>query len=326
MTCARSDIVETDKVGIYHCTSRCVRRAFLCGKDPYTGKSFEHRRKWIRQRLCFLVGIFGIEVMAYAIMSDHLHSLLRIRPDLVRKWSDQEVARRWLLLFPRPRMEGEPETPTQDEIDAIASLPKLVKLYRERLSSISWFNRCLKENIARRANEEDGCTGHFWEGRFKSPRVYDVAGILACGVYVDLNPVRAGMAKTPEQSDHTSVQDRIFEYQGSAPARHKGWPKIPLVSIPEMTENRVTLPEYIKLVDETGRLLVSGKASISPELAPILERLQISSEHWIETTKNLGRMFRRVIGPVAQLEKAAKRAQKCWFQGMSSARLAFASN
>lgn len=326
MTCARRDIVDPKQVATYHCMSRCVRRAFLCGKDRFSGKSFEHRRKWIRSRLCFLVGIFGIEVMAYAVMSDHLHSLLRSRPDVVRRWSDEEVARRWRLLFPLRRTRGQPANPSEEEIQAITLQPKLVALYRERLSSISWFNRCLNENIARRANEEDDCTGRFWEGRFKCQRALDVAGILACGVYVDLNPVRAGMAKTPEQSDHTSIQDRIFEYQASAPARHKGWAKIPLVSIPEMTEHRLTLPEYIKLVDETGRRLVSGKARVCPELAPILERLQISSEHWVETTKNLGRLFRRVVGPVEPMERAAAAAKKCWFQGVRSARLAFATD
>ena len=323
MTCARREIVDPKQPGIYHCTSRCVRRAFLCGNDPLSGKSFEHRREWIRSRLRTLVDIFAIEVVAYAVMNNHLHSLLRTRPDIARDWSNEEVARRWRSLFPLRRVKGKPATPSKEELDAILSQPALVARYRKRLSCLSWFNRCLNENIARRANHEDECKGRFWEGRFKCQRVYDVAGILACSVYVDLNPIRAGIARTPEQSDHTSIQDRIFEYQRSAPARCRAWAKIPLVSIAEVSKRSLTLPEYIKLVDETGRLIVEGKGSISEELAPILQRLNISGAHWVETTKSLGRMFRRVVGPVQRIKTAAARANKNWFHGLSSARVAF---
>ena len=81
MTYARSEIVDSEKVTNYHCVSRCVRRAFLCGKDALTGQSFDHRREWIRARLSNLVNIFAVEVIAYAAMSNHLHSLIRTRPD-----------------------------------------------------------------------------------------------------------------------------------------------------------------------------------------------------------------------------------------------------
>ena len=79
-TGARSEVYDPKKIGVYHCTSRCVRRAYLCGDDEVTGKSFEHRRGWIRERLTFLAGIFAIEICAYAVMSNHLHSLLKTRP------------------------------------------------------------------------------------------------------------------------------------------------------------------------------------------------------------------------------------------------------
>ncbi len=82
---------------------RCVRRAFLCGKDPLTGKSFEHRRGWIRNRLELLASVFGIDCLTYTVMSNHLHVVLRSRPDVVKEWSDDEVARRWWRLFPKRR-------------------------------------------------------------------------------------------------------------------------------------------------------------------------------------------------------------------------------
>ena len=64
------------------------------------------------------------------------------------------------------------------------------------------------------SNKEDECTGRFWEGRFKAQRITDEAGLLACAMYVDLNPVRAAMAQSPEESLHTSAYDRIHAEHG----------------------------------------------------------------------------------------------------------------
>ncbi|MFP4352180.1 MAG: transposase, partial [Puniceicoccaceae bacterium] len=79
--------------------SRCVRRAFLCGLDSYTGKDYGHRREWVRGRVKELSGLFGVEVFSYAVMSNHLHVVLRTRPDWVEEWSGDEVAERWCRLF-----------------------------------------------------------------------------------------------------------------------------------------------------------------------------------------------------------------------------------
>ena len=324
MTYARSEVVEKGVVATYHCIARCVRRAFLCGEDEFSGKSFEHRREWIRSRLSCLAEIFAVEVIAYSVMSNHLHSVIKVRPDLTKSWTNEEVAKRWLTLFPRHRKkDGTPKKPTEVEIVAITVQKELVELYRERLSDISWFNRCLNENIAKRANFEDRCKGRFWEGRFKCQRIYDVAGVIACSAYVDLNPVRAGMAKTPEKSDHTSIQDRIFERGKKAPAKYSKWTKVPLLSIEEATEKVITLDEYLKLVDETGRVIVEGKASISPEIAPILERLEINETEWVSSTEFFREKFRRIVGTEERLKKAAKRAKKSWFHGIRAARALF---
>jgi hypothetical protein len=75
--------------------------------------------------------------------------------------------------------------------------------------------RALAEPIARLANRQDECTGRFWEGRFKAQRIVDEAGLLACAMYVDLNPVRAAMANSPDRSVHTSAYDRIEAEKGS---------------------------------------------------------------------------------------------------------------
>lgn len=323
MTLARGEIVNQTEIGVYHCVSRCVRRAFLCGLDPYVGKSFEHRREWVRSRLSILIDVFAIEVISYAIMNNHLHSLLRTRPDISQEWSDEEVARRWITLFPRRRKKGEQEQSEALRIEAILAQPKEVARYRKRLSSISWFNGCLNEHIARRANKEDDCKGRFWEGRFKCQRVFDTAGIVACSSYIDLNPVRAGKATALEDSDYTSIQDRIATLTEKTHENHSKNATIPLVPIPDATAGSLTLVEYIKLVDETGRLIVKGKASISNELLPILDRLNISSNHWVETTLSFSKLFRRVVGPPQRIEEAAKAVDKNWFHGLSSAKIAF---
>ena len=241
-----------DEIGVYHCIQRVVRRAFLCGVDPVTGSSFDHRRDWIRDRLEYLAGLFSVEIAAFAVMSNHVHVILRNRPDVVAVWSNEDVARRWLTLFPgrvgsKPQPASAPVIPPagrwtgridsagrsatpagagpSDPLDlAVAALSAdaaMMSTIRGRLSSLSWFMRCLSEPIARRANKEDQCSGHFWEGRFKSQRLLDEAALLACSVYVDLNPIRAGLADRPETSKLTSAHERImalFQDISSAPS------------------------------------------------------------------------------------------------------------
>ena len=168
MTVPRKELVDETLANYYHCWSRCVRRAYLCGFDEVTGINFEHRRGWIESRLALLAKAFAVEIAAYAVMSTHVHSVLRNRPDIARTWSPEEVARRWLLVFPVCKGTENPKKALQERIAAIAMNPGLVRVYRARLSSISWFQRCLNEWIARRANAEDKCTGRFWEGRFRS--------------------------------------------------------------------------------------------------------------------------------------------------------------
>ena len=99
-TYARSQIVVEDQVGVYHCIARCVRRAFLCGLDPYTGQDYSHRKVWILDRLRELAGLFAIEVCGYSVMSNHLHLVLRIRPDIAAQWPADEIAQRWCRIFP----------------------------------------------------------------------------------------------------------------------------------------------------------------------------------------------------------------------------------
>lgn len=320
MTQARRELYDCETPGYYHCISRCVRRAFLCGFDRYLGKSFNHRKKWIKRRLKQLLKIFAIDCFGYAVLENHLHTGLHNRPDRAAQWSDEEVARRWRKLFPRRTdSRGRSEEPNEEEISAITADKKLVELYRKRLSDISWFNRCLNENIARRANAEDNCTGRFWEGRFKSVKLESRGAILACCVYIDLNRIRAGTAKTLEESDFTSVQDRIARLLG------QNSEELPdLVPIAHVTSEELTEERYVHLVDETGRLIKDGCGAISSELSPILTRLGISSRGWVLNACSQESLFKRVIGSTQNLRKLAANIGKKWLHGIHSAKIVFA--
>jgi len=157
----------------------------------------------VRDRLEELASIFAVEVCGFAVMANHLHVVLRLRPDLAAGFADEELAARWWRLYPKRREEDRtPCEPTPLDLDRVledrgGGATRRQEL-RGRLGSLSWFMRCLAEPIARRANREDGCTGRFWEGRFKSQALLDEGAMLTCGIYVELNPIRAGLAPTPD--------------------------------------------------------------------------------------------------------------------------------
>jgi REP element-mobilizing transposase RayT len=210
-SCPRSQVIAPNEPGVYHCYNRCVRRAFLCGVDSVTGQSFEHRKEWIQLRLELLAVSFGIEVCDFALLDNHIHLILRTRPEIVAAWDDREVALRWWRICPTRRDErGEAPEPLPCELNLWLDDRKQMTELRGRLSSISWFMRLLCQKIARMANDEDQIRGKFWESRFKAQPLLDEQAVLACSMYVNLNPIRAGKAQTPEESRFTSVYERIL--------------------------------------------------------------------------------------------------------------------
>jgi len=244
----RSMTVDPGAPRFYHCVSRCVRRAWLCGDDPVTGRNFDHRRGWIEARLLHLAESFPVSLYAWAVMSNHTHVVLRIDPGAADTWSDEEVARRWARLS--RSIEPRSETEQEWRVRVLLMQPDRLVELRRRLGSLSWFMRFLNEAIARAANAEDDCTGRFWEGRFKCQALLDEAAVLACMVYVDLNPIRAGVAEALEDSDFTSIQRRLRAMKSGAVR-----PDAPLRPMtgtgtcgPEMT-----LQAYVELVSRTGR-------------------------------------------------------------------------
>ena len=326
-----------------------MRRAFLCGEDAISGKSYDHRKQWIRERLEFLASIFGIDLLTYTVMSNHLHLVLRSRPDVVAAWSNQEVVARYWRLHPQRKNEdGSAADPTDAELNIWLNDAVGMKQIRQRLSDISWWMGRLSQKIAVKANHEDKCTGRFWEGRYKSQALLDEASILACAMYVDLNPIRAAIAQTPETSDYTGAKDRLDDlksatsplvtlqpthaWERSGQGAKSGW--LSPIEIDEASDPigadmaqlsghdarrasskgflNLTLEFYLDLLDWTGRNLAAGKRGAIPDhLEPILQRIGIVSSGWCDLIQQFGRLFKRAVGsPQALTNEAKARGQK----------------
>ena len=307
----RKSLINLSDTPYYHCVSRCVRRAYLCGEDYQTGRSYEHRRQWVEDRLLFLAEVFCVDVCAYAVMSNHTHVVLRINKQKADSLDVKDVIRRWhrlyrgMLLSQRYIDDAESTTLSNAEIETVHSL---AEIYRKRLYDISWFMRLLNEYIARRANKEDECTGHFWEGRFKSQALLDESSLAACMAYVDLNPVRACLANTPEESDHTSIQKRINA------AKWNKQPK-PLLPFTGNTRNKMTdglpfqLQDYIELVELSGRHLKPNKKGKIDDLAsPILTRVGLANNDWEEMVTGIETIFKSSVSFEKYIRQSRKHA------------------
>lgn len=206
----RSLAMPLDEVGVYHCFNRCVQQAYLCGYDREKQIDYSHRKAWMRDKLRQLAGAFAVDLFKYSLMDNHLHLIVRNRPDLVRMWTDQEVVRRWWQVCPeRVESDGSAAEPQAVELEHWLNDADRVMELRARLSNPSWLMRIWCSYIGRRANRETDKGGRFFAERYKSVRLLDEAAVLACAFYIDLNPVRACRAETPEQSAYTSVSDRI---------------------------------------------------------------------------------------------------------------------
>ncbi len=306
MPTARKNIISLDATPYYHVTARCVRRAFLCGVDAVSGNSYEHRRQWIEDRILELSQIFAIEICAFAVMSNHFHIVLHIDKATSCQWTDLEVCQRWHQLCKGTLLTQKFEQ--GESLSAVEHEAVSIKLdeWRLRLCSVSWFMKLLNEPIAREANREDHCSGKFWESRFKSQALLDEKALAACMAYVDLNPIRALMADTPEHSDHTSIQMRVKSLNQQNFQQPINL--MPFVGNPREPMPRglpFKLDDYLSLVDWTGRIIRDDKrGSINNNLPPILERLDIDQKHWIFMTTKFESTFKSMVGGWYDLKKA----------------------
>lgn len=340
MTMARRDIVgEEGARGVFHCIVRCVRRSFLCGNDAYSGRNYDHRKEWIRERLSLLSAAFGVEVLTYSVMSNHMHLVLSVRPDSVALWSDDEVAHRWLSVYLPQHINENREKVyevRQRDIDSLLENPVRLLKIRQRLSSLSWYMKALNEHISRRSNKEDGCKGRFWESRFKCQRLVDEASILACMCYVDLNPVRAKVAEGLEDSVFTGAYERTTALKangksdGTADVRIQSENNLAatiarrneLVDLNGSDTPFSMLNElgYLKLLDWTGRQIRSGKPGyIRPEVRSLLEGIDLNADEWVASVTRYNSLFGSIVGHVDQLQKVAVQTGRRWLKGCRKA-------
>lgn len=348
MTKARSTQISLSDTPFYHCYSRCVRRAFLCGFDRVNGVDYAHRKQWIVSRMRQLTSVFCLDLCAYAVMDNHYHVVLRVDSQSADALSVSEVLERWSSLFSGSVLVQRFLSAERDAMSPaeIAKVHEIAEELRERLVNISWFMRCLNEFIARMANKEDGCKGRFWEGRFKSQALLDDVAVLACMAYVDLNPVRAGIAETPEGSDFTSIQERIHRHQAafidqlatqqrdnidtaesSPDSLNNHRPLLDFIGNERQDQANginYTLEDYCQLVDWTGRAIIDGKrGSIPADIPPILTRLSVDPAQWVKTVQQFQRRYPNMAGNLEKLQAMCKQLGLRWMHGVAESRLLY---
>ena len=343
---SRRKLLGERRIADFHCWNRCVRRAFLCGQDPLSRKDLSHRRDWIVNREQQLAALFAIEVTFHTEMSNHLHLVLRTRPDIAKRWSAEEVARRWLTITRLAKcLSDDLPQPTPEQVQELVQNKKRIQKLRRRLSKISWFMGILCENIARRANAEDDCTGRFFESRFKCRECVDDAGKLLCGLYVDLNPLKAGEATSPETARYSSAYQRILARQQApdAPDRADGWlaelslrdgPEEDLTKVYSSRTGRrasdlgvlsISWDNYYQLLAWTWQEMRSGHRSTVPQdLQAVLDQLQVQADTWVDSIRDYEETFGHAVGGAAGLAAVAERMQRRCLRGAPACRRVFA--
>ena len=322
MTRPRKEQVCLQETPYYHCICRCVRRAFLCGDDAISGQNFDHRKQWLVDKIHLLSSIFTIDICAYAVMSNHYHLVLKVNKIEADDLSDIDVAMRWKQLFNGHVMVDRWLTMSDITQAEKTQALKIVQTWRGRLYDLGWYMRCLNESIAVRANKEDNCKGHFWEGRFKSQALLDETALLACMIYVDLNPIRAAISTTPEQSDFTSIQQRLLtiahaidETVDNKPAQPPNL--LPFIGYQAHTKQQKGLPfklmDYFALVEWTGRCIREDKRGvITAEIKPLFERFNVNSDDWLAIITDFNRHYISAAGSSDKMSQWAYSTNRKW--------------
>ena len=178
----------------YHCISR-VR-----GLDMLINNG---EKQVLLDTINKVSGFSGVEVKTYCLLDNHFHIVIKVPKR--REVDDRELERRMRVLYGGAKTEKrlaawELWISKGDAAKVDAEKAAL----RKRMYNLSAFFKNLKERFAMDFNRRNGCSGVFWGGRFKSILLAPESGVLApVGAYVDMNPVRAEIAKNPEEYEYS---------------------------------------------------------------------------------------------------------------------------
>jgi REP element-mobilizing transposase RayT len=326
MVFARSVTLPHGSRGTYHVITRCARRTFLFGDGR------EHRRGWLSESLSETIQHFGIDLVTYAIMSNHVHMVVRLRPERVDEWSPLEAARHALSVFPaRSGWQNEALSMTATLVEGYSAHRAWLKQQCERLKSLSWFMRVVKQSIWRRAKAEDECRGHFWESRFHHVALLDEAAVIACMVYVDLNPIRAGMAKTIAKSDYTGGRGRLLlhdqagdgawgEGEKSLAQRMVSLRSVAPVHVVTGEEQTSWLngPGYLQVLDATiAAISGAPKNTWHAHLMNACSHLAFDLDRWRAVMGEGGKFGGTALGSAATRQRLAHHVRREWIADKS---------
>jgi putative transposase len=182
--------------GLYHVVSRVVDRRMVFG---------EEEKRHFRRLLLAYAGFSGIDVVAWCLMDNHFHLLLRVPAREANdpgQLPEEVVLRRMGLIYNAAEMEE------VRRILGMCAAPESRKLFLERytrrMGDLGKMMKALKQRFSQWFNRKHERTGTLWEDRYKSVVVeIDDIGTLGhvariVAAYIDLNPVRAGMVEDPK--------------------------------------------------------------------------------------------------------------------------------
>lgn len=329
----RTVVANPNFPATFHITNRCIRQNYLMDDGKPVKGNARKRRQVVINRAKALAAAFAIDILRISIMTNHVHLQIRNRPDLVKLMSDEEVARRYLKIYPGycqatvDATNKEPTPPTEDDIQKLAQDKKRLREIRSILSSVSRFMQAFNFYISRYFNLVDGTTGAFWESRYKLKLLLDDLAILLCAFYIDLNPIRANVALTLEKSEYTSAY-----YQICAASLLANADDIPPETLPnaflcpvtispneadKMTSSvstrasnfgftEMTSEEYLIVLDLMGRIISKKHVgSIPTDLPPIFIRLNLNWESVSQLVQAYEELFCFFVGNKESLRSKA---------------------
>lgn len=328
---ARKEIIRPNQVAVYHCWATTLPKMVLCGKKGK--KDYDHRKEWIRARLVQMSEVFAVEVCGYSINKDRLDVVIRVRPDVAKKWSKEEVARRWKMIHPQDRdreLEFETVKPSKQQTQELLADKGQLEECRKRLFDVTWFVRDLCEAVARRMNREEGRKGRVWYGRFRTRQILDAPAALAACVALEASPVLSGCTGDIAQGGYSSACDRIAGVKARAKAKARAprsndpdaWLNPldagkPRGKTPAKSAFPMNPSDYVQVVEWTGKQFAAKKMDAAPpaDVAAAIKKMGLDPENWLEFVANLNERFTRAVGSPALMAKEAKRIGKSWFRG-----------